>query len=66
MSDGTTITERRCPKCGALLYMLNYSDWTLNGVRTVELVCERCLHTERVVTVDKGKDLLSTGQTLDT
>lgn len=53
MSDTTTITERRCPKCGAPLYMLNYSDWTLNGVKTVELVCERCLHTERVVTVRK-------------
>ena len=55
MSDGTTVTERLCPKCGAPLYMLNYSDWTLNGVKTVELVCERCLHTELVVTVQGGR-----------
>ena len=33
--------------------MLLYSDWSLNGVMTVELACERCLHSERVVTVRK-------------
>lgn len=53
MRDETAITDRRCPKCGDYLYMLLYSDWTLNGVRTVELVCERCHHSERVVTVER-------------
>lgn len=54
MRDEVVVTERRCPKCGAPLYMLLYSDWSLNGVRTVELTCERCLHSERVTTVDGG------------
>lgn len=66
MSDRTIVSERRCPKCGAPLYLLAYSDWTLNGVRTVEMVCEECLHTERITTIDSDKDPLPTGQTLDT
>lgn len=55
MRDEVVVTDRRCPKCGAPLYMRLYSDWSLNGVRTVELACERCLHSERVVTVERGK-----------
>ena len=51
-----SISERRCPKCGAPLYLIPDSDTTTWGIREVDLICENCLHVERVITVVAEKE----------
>lgn len=43
--------ERSCPICGSPLLPLYDSDTTTWGVRTIDLLCENCLHVEQLVTV---------------
>jgi hypothetical protein len=50
------MTERRCPKCGAPMYLLPDTDTTTWGVRTVDLICEECLHVETVTTVVAARE----------
>lgn len=47
----TVVVERRCPRCGAQMYALPDTDTTTWGVRTIDLICEECLHAETVTTV---------------
>lgn len=51
-----SISERRCPKCGAPLYLVPESETVTWGVLTVDLICENCLHVERVTTVVAEKE----------
>lgn len=54
----TVVVERRCPRCGAQMYALPDTDTTTWGVRTIDLICEECLHVETVTTVvaKKGEE----------
>lgn len=45
------MVERRCPKCGRPLFFVPDSETTTWGVHEVDLICENCLHVERVVTI---------------
>lgn len=51
-----SISERRCPKCGSPLYLIPDSETTTWGVREVDLICENCLHVERVITLVAEKE----------
>jgi RNase P subunit RPR2 len=51
-----TISERRCPKCGSPLYLIPDSETTTWGVHEVDLICENCLHVERVTTIVAEKE----------
>lgn len=52
----TIIVERPCPKCGRPLYAIPDSDTSTWGVREIELICENCLHVERVITIVAEKE----------
>ncbi len=51
LGEEVTEIERRCPKCGEPMYMLTDRDWTLGEVRTVDLICANCLHTDKLTTI---------------
>ena len=47
--------ETECPKCGAPMYYLENSSRVQDGVKTIDLICENCLHVEErtFVVVDR-------------
>ena len=38
----------QCPKCGAQMELVPWSEWTLHGKRTIDAICPECLHVERL------------------
>jgi hypothetical protein len=45
------VLERRCPKCGEPMYVLPYSDMTKGEIKTMDAICENCLHVEQVTVI---------------
>lgn len=43
--------EVTCPKCGERMRVMPDTEWQLWEVRTVDAICPRCLHVERIKTI---------------
>lgn len=41
----------KCPNCGEEMRLMPDSDWQLFEVRSVDYMCPRCLHVERVKSI---------------
>jgi len=54
MKEPTIVMQ--CPKCGTEMTMLTYSTRLHNGIKTVSMVCENCLHTEDVSLLVKKEE----------
>ncbi len=52
----TVILEKRCPKCGAPLYLLPEGGATNWGVTVYPALCENCGHVEEVTVLVAEKE----------
>lgn len=43
--------EITCPKCGERMRIMPDTEWQLWEVHTVDAICPRCLHVERIKTI---------------
>ena len=40
--------EIKCPKCGEVMYLIDHSAKTDNGICKVDAICENCLYVTKV------------------
>ena len=58
------IAAPTCPKCGAQMELVPWSEWRLGERHTIDAICPECLHMERIDLAardgpDEGTDSVS-------